>query len=403
MSGKPGIHVFAWTGCRAADGAKLKGVMQAGTRMQVQKQLWQRGVIAVAIRRQRSVVRWRRGGDGGQIYASLSVLMGAGIPLAEALGLLRDTLKPGVLRDALSAVQSGIESGQALAVAMARYPACFPLFYTRLIHLGEETGVLEEVLARLAEHHDRMGSLRGRMRQALLYPVTVIGVAVLVMLVMLLAVVPQFATVFAGMDAELPAMTQGLLTFSSMLREYAGWVVSGLMLMLVSLRWLLGHCMALRWWLQGRLLCVPLLGGLWRLDLTVRFCRHLALLLHAGVPMVEALRALAPVMGHQAVTLMLEQLAARMGAGLSLQETLQQGLDWPLCALTQSMMIMGERSGNLEMLLLRAAACHEKELNGRVDMLGVMLEPLLMLVLGLAMGWFIMALYLPVFGMGAIF
>lgn len=404
MSGEDPIERFVWEGLCASSGEKLNGTMYAQSPLQVRKQLWQKQVIAVRIRRQRVPGRWRQADDeGGLVYAVLSVLMASGIPLAESLGLLMETMRAGKMRTALSSVQFEVASGQSLALAMARHPACFPPFYTRLVQLGEDAGVLEEVMMRLSEHHDRMTHLRSRVRQALMYPMTVLSVAVLLMMIMLVFVVPQFAAVFHGMGAELPPLTRALINMSGMLEHSMMWLVCGCVLLIAALRSGWRRSPAARRWMQDSLLQLPLVGEIWRLDMTVRFCRHMVLLLEAGVPLVEALHVLAPVMGQMTVSRTVELLATKAASGMSIREAFEQGVSWPLCPLARHMMVMGERSGHLETLLMRSAHCHEKILNGKVDMLGVMLEPLLMVVLGLIMGGFIVALYLPVFNMGSIF
>jgi type IV pilus assembly protein PilC len=327
-------------------------------------------------------------------------LLKAGVPLLQAL----DILSKGETRIALKAliadIHVQIESGVSLHLALKTYDV-FDTLYCNLVAVGEITGMLDIMLERLANHLEKSEKLRHVLQAALLYPCIVLAVASIVLGIILVFVVPAFQSIFESFGAELPGLTRWVIAISAWVQRY------GLLMVAVSA--------AVGWWLKRQFqkhtdwqihlhrlwLHVPIAGVLTRHACTARWTRTLATLFASGIPLTEALDSLKEVTGHRSFQKATEVIQGQLMQGISLSKALDQteGLFPPMLI---QMCAIGEESGALDRMLERTAEHYEQEVDNTVARLSTLLEPVIMVVLGVLIGGLVMALYLPIFQLGQV-
>lgn len=323
---------------------------------------------------------------------SLAVLVEARLPPSRALRLVTEQCQSTALTAVLTRVSADVESGRSLGESLRRHPTVFSRLYVHLVTVGEAVGDLGPILRRLAEHVERTYALRRSVRLALVYPGAILAVAVLVVGFMLGAVVPMFAAMFEGFGAELPGPTRAVLALSGALRTYGLWALAGL----AASGWAIGR--ALKTEAGGRAadalwLRLPVLGAIRKKSVAARFCRTLGTLVERGVPFTEALRLLPAAIDSPLMRAEVEALRRDAARGQSLSERLLRAEYFP--PLVGQMMLVGEETARIDEVLLRTAALYEEELETTVDTLASVLEPALILLIGLVVGGILVALYLP--------
>ncbi len=330
----------------------------------------------------------------------LATLLGAGMALLQCLRVLREALAHEGLARLIDHVLADLEAGLALSAALRKHPGVFSPLYVHVVEAGEASGQLDVLLERLATDLEKAQALESKVRAALVYPGVVLGVAVLVLAVVMLAVVPSFESVFASFGAQLPAPTRMVMALSRGLVEHGG----GLMLLglalsaLVVQRWRKSELLRRR--AEAMVLRLPVLGALLHQAALARWSRTLSGLLAAGLPLVEAMGAARGAAGYFAYADASARLREDLARGASLHAAMAATGLFPPVAL--QMCAVGEESGALEQMLAKVAQAHEREVDDRVAGLSSLLEPVIILFLGLVIGGLVIALYLPIFQMGQI-
>lgn len=396
---------FAWKGVNQ-QGDVVQGLQQAPTTHAAKQQLLQQRIRVRYIRRYR---------DGWQLFPhphhlkpsditafarQLATLLHAGIALQQSLEVITRG-QPNAATEALAHhLQLQIHAGSALHQAL-RQRMEFDAMFCNLVQVGEMMGALDTLLDRIATHREKTEALQAAIRSALVYPAIVLGVTCVVSGLLLSFVVPAFETVFASFEAELPAITRGLLSLSQQWQTH-GWQAIGTMglVMMVCRRWLFRQA---RWqkWTHRMCLHLPVAGRVIRHACLARWTRTLATLLRAGIPITESLAATSGVTGNLHYALATQHLQGRLLHGQSLASALQHHIHLFQPMLIQ-MCAIGEASGTLDDMLERCADQYESKVNRLVSQLSVLVEPLLMLLLGAVIGGMVLALYLPMFQMGQV-
>lgn len=338
--------------------------------------------------------------DIPRLTRQLATLLKAGVPLLQSLDLLDRGETRTDLKALIRAIYSQIQSGVALSKALEHH-AVFDALYCNLVAVGELTGRLDTMLERLAHHSEKSETLRRALRSALLYPCIVLAVAGVVLIVILVFVVPAFQSIFSSFGAELPWLTRGVIALSEWAQRYGIYLIAA------------GTCIG-GWprhqfqkntaW-QVRLhrlwLHLPVAGVLTRHACTARWTRTLATLFVSGIPLTEALASLKGVTGNRSFETATAAIQANLMRGISLSQALEQsqGLFPPMLI---QMCAIGEESGALDQMLEKTAEYFEQEVDTTVAQLSTLLEPFIMVVLGLLIGGLVMALYLPIFQLGQV-
>ena len=400
MNARQADKPFRWQGLDA-QGRTQQGVVHAANAALARAQLRRNGISAHQVQRQ----WWTRPGTlppktVAAVTRQCATLLQAGVSLVPALQLLQRSASHPAMAAVLRQTQQDIENGMPLSQALAQHPEAFNPLYISMVHAGETAGILDTMLNRLAHTLEKNEALRARVRSALTYPFTVIVIALAVLLLMLVFVVPVFEDVFKSFGAALPWSTQMVLALSRAVSDGLMWVALFLPILWALLRRQWQQATWQRLW-HRRVLDIPGLGPMVRSAVLARWAYTLSALLAAGVPLAEALPVAGKATGHPIYARINEHLQRRVAQGGRLSEGMAHTGRFPdmlvqLCA-------TGEDTGTLDTLLERAAHLMTEELDTRVQTLSSMVEPLIIVVLGGAIGVILMAMYLPIFRLGQVF
>ena len=328
-----------------------------------------------------------------------ATMLKAGIPLLECLTILSQHSESQTLRRILETIRQDIERGAGLGDSLRKHPRVFSDFYVNMIDVGEATGMMDALLARLGMYLERQTTLRGCVLSALAYPAALLGVACLVLVFMLMWVVPLFDQMFTEFGDTLPWMTQVVLNLSN-------WVQGNVLFLLISvLGIVLGgqrfyRSTKGRMWIDSFLLRAPLVGRLFQTASVVQFSRTLGILLGSGVPILDGLQIAGKVSGNRLVEQTIEDVRLRIREGETISEPLAQSAIFP--PMVTHMIRVGESTGALDTMLDQIADLYEQEMDRTVTMLTSLLEPAVILLIGVGIGTMVIAMYLPLFSMGAL-
>lgn len=377
-----------------------RGVVQADNARAARAQLRERGLIPLEVRavetRSRSGTGLGLGRERALLLRQLATLLKAGLTLEEVLSVLVEQTDASSQRRQLGAIRARVMEGQALSSAMAEHPGLFPGLYTAAIAAGERAGRLESVLERLAEHAERREAMTRGVGMALIYPLLLSLIAVGVVWGLIGFVVPRVVGVFETAAQELPLLTLSLLALSDFVASYGLWLLIGLVGALAALLLTL-RSPGPRLALDGLLLRLPGIGRLIKARQTANFTRTLAILTNSAVPLVEALKVASNVVGNQVVRGDIERAAAQVREGVSLSRALESSTWLPPMA--RRLISGGERSGELAPMLEHAAAMQERDLEAATTVLLAVLQPVLILAVGLMVLYIVLAIMLPILSM----
>jgi len=394
------MSVFAYRGRSA--GAAVSGELEADSRMDAVAQLRGRGVVTTAIqeRRQRAslsgLIKRRRAKDKDlAIYTrQFSTMIDAGLPIVQCLNVLGEQSSSKVLRPITAAIARDVEGGSSLADAYRKYPRTFDDLFINMIQVGEAAGVLDTVLQRLASYIEKAASLKRKVKSAMVYPATIISVAVLVIIFMMTFVIPTFSKMFAGLGAELPLPTKIVIWMSNFTRQYLVFILAGIVGFVFALRAYYRTDGGSRL-IDRLLLKVPIVGVLMQKVALARFTRTLGTLLSAGVPILEALRITAQSAGNRVVEDAVMAARESVTAGRPLSEPLRAAPVFP--PMVVHMISVGESTGALDQMLNKVADFYDDEVDTAVSTLMSLLEPVMIVILGVIIGGLVVSLYLPIF------
>lgn len=408
---KPGAPVqrgetmptFKWEGVDKR-GKKMIGEIRAKNVNLAKADLRKQGINPNKVAEKKASYFAKKGKISAQDIATFSrqiaTMMSSGVPMVQAFDLIASGTKNAALADMLNDIKSNIEGGSSLAEAIGRHPFYFDELYRNLVKAGESAGVLDTVLDTIASYKENIEALKGKIKKALFYPAAVIAVAIVVSAVLLIFVVPQFKTVFEGFGADLPAFTLMVINLSEFVVSY-WWLIllAGIAAGFASIQ-LYKRSPSFQHMMARFMLKLPVIGGILHASAVARFSRTLALTFKSGVPLVEALETVAGATGNiiyaQAVLKMKEDVAV----GYTLATSMKQVQLFPV--MVEQMTAIGEEAGALDTMLFKVAEFYEREVNNAVDTLTSLLEPFIIVIIGSMVGSLVIAMYLPIFKLGAV-
>ncbi len=335
-----------------------------------------------------------------------SALMSAGIPLSQAFELLSQSIV-GTRRTqkafghTLQTLRAEVNAGQSLHLAFQKHPQVFNQHYCSLLHAGESAGILDTILDRLADTLEAHAALKAKLKNALIYPVSILVIAIGVLLVILRWVVPVFEDVFKSMGASLPWATQQLINMSLWIGEWASAMFAAVLVLLAFLRWTHQKSSKFQIIFERVLFRIPLAGPLLHAAMIVRWAQTLSALLQAGIPLAEALAPASAASVSPNLAQATLDLTRRIQEGHSLSKAMSKSNLFS--AMTIQMCAIGEETGSLDDMLQRAAKLMELDVNQQIGNLSTLLEPVIMVFLGTLIGGILLALYLPIFNLGQVF
>ena len=387
-------------------GKRMKGDMQAKNASLVKAELRRQGMNPQTVRERSKPLFGATGstvkpGDIAIFSRQIATMMASGVPMVQAFDIIADGQKNIRFKNILLDVKQSIEGGAALHEALGRYPVQFDELYCNLVHAGEASGVLDTVLDTVATYKERTEATKKKIKKALFYPMMVLVVVFMVCLIMLLFVVPVFAKTFKDAGAQLPAPTQMLVTASEFMQSYwwvvIGVVVGGIAALIIAKK----RSVKFAHFLDRMALKMPVMGNIVRNSAIARFARTLGVTFRAGVPLVEALDAVAGATGSVVYGDGVRQMREDIAVGHQLQLAMKQTGLFP--NMVVQMTAIGEESGALDNMLFKVAEFYEEEVSNAVDTLSTLLEPIIMVVLGTLVGGMVVALYLPIFKLAGTF
>jgi len=323
-----------------------------------------------------------------------STMIDAGLPLVQCLNILAEQSESKTLRSVTGQVARHVEAGSTLADALRRHPRTFDDLFTNLVEVGEAGGILDVVLQRLAAYIEKAAALKRKVKAAMVYPCAIIGVALLVVIFMLTFVIPTFAQMFKDLGADLPLPTKVVMLLSDFVRSYILLIIAGM----------IGSVMALRSYYRtegGRgtidalMLKLPVFGTLVRKVAVARFTRTLGTLVQSGVPILDGLRITARTAGNKVVEKAVLQCRAAVTEGKTLADPLRTSGVFP--PMVTQMISVGEQTGALDAMLSKIADFYDDEVDTAVSTLTSLLEPIMIVFLGVVVGGLVVAMYLPIF------
>ncbi len=330
----------------------------------------------------------------------MSTMLGSGISLVEALNVVIDGAEKVSYRQVIKGLREEVESGKSFSTALKKYPLIFDELFSSLVAAGEQSGALETMLSRVATYKEKTEAIKKKIKKALFYPIAVLMVAFIVSAILLIKVVPTFKKLFDGFGAKLPDFTLMILALSDFLRANGIFIAIGIVGSVTFLLRFYYTNARFRHTVQRLLLKLPVIGDIIHKESIARFARTLATTFAAGVPLNEALVTVANASGnivyHDAIVIIKDSIST----GQKLQVAIQRTGIFPIMVV--QMIAIGEESGSLEQMLEKVANIFEEEVNLKVDALTSLLEPLIMLILGVIVGSLVVAMYLPIFKMGSV-
>ena len=393
---------FLWEG-KDRKGNKLRGRGLAKDEMELRADLRRQGIAATRVRKERQLFKGEgkvTAEDIAIFSRQLATMLAAGIPMVQAfeiVGVGHD--KPAVQKLVLG-IKQDIETGNALHQALGRHPLYFDDLYTNLVEAGEHAGALEAVLEKIATYKEKTEALKKKIKKALFYPAAVLAVAIIVTVILLLFVIPQFESLFKGFGADLPAFTQFVVNMSRWLQAN-GWIVliaAGAAVF--TFAYFYRRSRPMRQFIDRMSLGIPVIGPILRKSAIARFARTLATMFAAGVPLVEAMKSVAGATGNIVYQDAVLKMRDSIATGMRMQRAMENTGLFP--NMVVQMIAVGEESGSLDEMAGKVADFYEADVDAAVDALSSLLEPFIMVILGVLVGGMVVAMYLPIFKLGAV-
>jgi type IV pilus assembly protein PilC len=395
---RPKEITFLWEG-KDKGGKLVRGEMRAGGQAVVNATLRRQGILVTKVKKQRI------GGSGRVTEKDLTLftrqlatMMKAGVPLLQSFEIVsKGASKPAVAK-LLNDIKTEVETGSALAAAFRKYPLYFDALFCNLVGAGEQAGILESLLDRLATYKEKILAIKSKIKAALFYPIAIIAVAFIITAVIMIFVIPAFKQVFTSFGADLPAPTLLVMAISEWFVDY--WyiifpaIVGGIYGFLESWK----RSPAVQIFMDRLMLRLPLFGDLVKKSSIARWTRTLSTMFAAGVPLVEALDSVGGAAGNHVYAVATKQIQQEVSTGTSLTVAMQNATVFP--SMVIQMCSIGEETGALDAMLSKVADFYEQEVDDAVEALSSLMEPMIMVVLGTLIGGMVIAMYLPIFKLG---
>ncbi len=398
------MPIYTWKGTDKR-GIVMKGEQQAKTEALLRAELRRQGINPTQVRPKSKPLF---GAAGRKISAreiavfsrQLATMMKSGVPIVQALEIIGSGQKNPRMANMVNALRADISGGSSIYEAMSKYPVQFDELYRNLVRAGESAGVLETVLETIASYKENIETLKGKIKKALFYPAMVIAVAILVSGILLVFVVPQFEDVFKGFGAELPAFTQLIVALSRFMVKW-WWAILGVIVGLIfAFIYFYKRSPKFQHFLDRVILKVPVIGQIMHNSAVARFARTLGVTFAAGVPLVEALATVAGATGNSVYEQAVYRIRDDVAVGYQVNMAMKQVNIFP--HMVVQMTAIGEEAGALDAMLLKVAEFYEQEVNNAVDALSSLIEPFVMVIIGVLVGSMVIGMYLPIFKLASV-
>ncbi len=400
---KEELPYFEWEGINK-NGVKIRGEHQAPNANMIRAGLRRQGIKPRWVRAKRKSMFGKGGkvtpGDIAHFARQLTTMMRSGVPLVQSLELISSGNENPAVQDMVLKIKKDIEAGSDFATALGKQPKYFDDLFVNLVGAGEQAGTMEDMLDKVATYKEKTERMKAKVKKAMMYPIMVLIMAVVVSAIMLIFVIPQFKSIFEGFGAELPAFTQMLIDMSNWLQTSWWQPLVVVALIGFAFKQAKQRSEKFRFFVDTMVLKIPVMGVIIHKSAVARFSRTLSTMFAAGVPLVEAMDAVAGSTGnllYQKATMQIKEDTAK---GVQLHSAMVTTQQFPNMVI--QMAKIGEESGRLEEMLGRVADYFEEQVDDLVDSLSKQMEPLIMAVLGVIVGGLVIGMYLPIFKLGAV-
>jgi type IV pilus assembly protein PilC len=393
---------FHWEG-KDKRGHKVRGKTLAANEAALRADLRRQGVAATRVKTQSSA--FRSGGkvsneDIAVFSRQLATMMSAGIPMVQALEIVGNGHEKPAMQKLVLDIKANIEGGSTLHESLAKHPLYFDDLFVNLVEAGEQAGALETLLDKIATYKEKTEALKKKIKKALFYPAAVLIVAVIVSVILLIFVIPQFEELFKGFGADLPAFTQMVVNLSRFVQHQGWWMAVLIGVGFYAFFYFYKRSKNMQRALDRLMLKFPIIGPILQKSAIARFARTLSTMFAAGVPLVEAMQSVAGATGN----IVYEEAVLRMKDEVATGQRLQRAMEnvglFPNMVI--QMIAVGEESGSLDTMSGKVAEFYEAEVDNAVDGMSSLLEPMIMAILGVLVGGMVIAMYLPIFKLGQV-
>jgi len=396
------LNVYAWEGTDRK-GTKMTGELSGLNPALIKAQLRKQGINPGKVRKKSVLIldfgKRIKPRDIALFTRQMATMMKAGVPLLQSFDIIGEGFENPAMRKLVDEVKQEVAAGNSFATSLRKKPQYFDELYCNLVDAGEHAGALDTLLERVATYKEKSESLKAKIKKAMTYPTAVIFVAAIVTGILLVKVVPQFKSVFAGFGAELPAFTVMVIALSEFMQQWWWAILGGMIAGVFGLRHALKTSQGFRDRMDTWLLKLPLVGTLMYKSAVARYARTLSTTFAAGVPLVEALDSVAGATGNVVFKRAVLRVKQDVSTGMQLNFAMRTAGVFPNMAI--QMTAIGEESGALDDMLDKVASFYEDEVDNMVDNLTSLMEPFIMVILGVVVGGLVVAMYLPIFQLGA--
>ncbi|MDH5324282.1 MAG: type II secretion system F family protein [Gammaproteobacteria bacterium] len=397
---------FVWEGTNK-QGKRVKGETTGASIALVKADLRRQGLTPLKVKKKPKALF-----GGGQkskkitskdiaVFArQLATMMAAGVPLVQAFEIVGRGHENPSMQNLIMAVKADVEAGNSLAEAMAKHPLQFDDLFCNLVHAGEQAGILETLLDKIATYKEKVEAIKSKIKKALFYPVAIVVVAFVITAILLIFVIPQFESMFANFGADLPALTQMVIVASKIFQDWWWAIFGGLGAGVYAMIQMKQRSTAFNVAMDKLILKLPVVGEIITKATIARFARTLSTMFAAGMPLVEAMDTVADAAGNIVYTNAIRIMKDEVSTGTQINVCMKASGLFP--NMVVQMVAIGEETGSIDSMLAKVADFYEEEVDDLVDGLSSLLEPFIMAILGVLIGGLVIAMYLPIFKMGEV-
>jgi type IV pilus assembly protein PilC len=397
--------LYLWEGTDKR-GNRAKGEIRGTTPTLVKADLRRQGITPLKVRKKSKPLFGGKGRkkitakDIAVFSRQMATMMSSGVPLVQSFEIVGRGHENPAMQEMLMKIKGDIEGGNSLAEALAKFPDQFDSLYCNLVNAGEQAGILEGLLHKIAIYKEKIEAIKGKIKKAMFYPTAIIIAAIIITAILLIFVIPQFQALFQGFGADLPALTQFVIDMSDLLIKWWYVIFGGLGAAVYVFIQAKRKSKPFNDFLDKAVLKLPIFGDIFQKATIARFARTLSTMFAAGVPLVEAMTTVAGAAGNVVYSNAILRMRDEIATGISLQLAMRQTQLFPnmVCQL----IAIGEEAGSLDAMLAKVADFYEEEVDNAVDGLSSLMEPVIMAVLGVLIGGMVVAMYLPIFKMGQV-
>jgi len=396
--------IYQWEGTNK-QGKRAKGEIAGSSLALAKADLRRQGITPLKVKKKPKPLFGARkkkitAGDIAIFSRQLATMMSAGVPLVQAFEIVGKGHENPSMQDLIMSVKASVEGGSSLAESLGQHPLYFDNLYISLVHAGEQAGILETLLDKIATYKEKVEAIKSKIKKALFYPTAIIIVSFIITAILLIFVIPQFESMFTSFGGDLPAMTQFVVYMSKVFQEW-WWAIfgafGGAIFGMVQLKKRSSKFNEL---VDRAILKLPIIGDIITKATIARFSRTLSTMFAAGMPLVEAMETVANAAGNYVYTKAILGMKDEVATGQQINVCMKETGLFP--NMVVQMLAIGEETGSVDSMLAKVADFYEEEVDTMVDGLSSLLEPIIMAVLGVLIGGMVIAMYLPIFKMGQV-